>query len=217
MAVNKTLAIISVIVVALLLFFGVRWLTQPKPVTYSDNPADWLGKAPAQGVSVNMREATRGKGDYNGVNEQFVLPGGETTAFAYEGVYKGNFFETAYIDEKGKPVMLAAPELHPGDGVLEGFMVERVNNGVLETHIFLDEDWRRALGNDIRIVWGADYTRSKPFAFEQVAPGIYHDAVQDDASRISPTGSTGGVQVGNMQPGGVDPSKADNIIMMAIH
>ncbi len=204
------------IILAVLLFFGFRALSAPKPMEYSNNPADWLEPAAQNTVSVNVDEATRGKGEYNIANQQLALAG-EQTAFAYEGIYRGHFFSTRYADDTGAPIMEMTPDLNPDDGVLQGFMVERFANGALETHIFVDEDWRRALGTSLSIVWGADYSRTKPFAYEPVKPGIYHDMILDDPSRMQPDISVGGVQVGNMRPGGVDPAQAAGIILMAIH
>ncbi|MEM4253845.1 MAG: hypothetical protein QXR48_00445 [Candidatus Woesearchaeota archaeon] len=213
---KKLLAVVLALLIVILIILGIRWVMMPKRHVYSNNPADWLSPVPG-GVSVDVKEATRGKGKYNDVNEQVLIPGMGFTAFAYEGIYKGNFFGTKYFDENGKLMMEVTPILNPNDGILQGFMVERSMNGVLETHIFIDEDWRRAVGNDLRIVWGSDYSKSRPFVFNQVRQGVYHDFVQDDSSRLGSDGSLGGVQVGNIQPGGVDPAQASNIIMMAIH
>ncbi len=216
MAMKKLFAILLAIIIVILIILGTRWIMQPKIHVYSNNPADWLSTVPG-GVSVDVKEATRGKGSYNDVNEQILVPGMGFTAFAYEGIYKSNFFGTKYIDENGKTIMEVTPNMNPNDGILQGFMVERAVNGTLETYIFIDEDWRRALGNDIRIVWGSDYSKSRPFSFRQLRTGIYHDFVQDDSGRLQAEISVGGVQVGNMQTGGVDPMQAGNIIMMAIH
>lgn len=218
MAMKRSLFIGGIALTVVLLILGIRWALQPKPIVFSDQAEDWLDRAPDGGITVDVQEATRGRGEYNDVNQQLLLPGAEPSAFAYEGVYKGEFFTTYYIDPgTSRILMQVTPNMKPNDGILQGFMVERYANGVLETHIFIDEDWRKALGDTINVVWGAEYAQSKPFAFEEVRDGIYHDFVLDDMSRLQPEISVGGVQVGNMKPGGIDPEQAAGIIMMAIH
>jgi len=207
--------ILIVILVLLLLFFGVRWMLRPKVIIYSNDPADWVDQA-EEGYGVDIEEATRGKGEFNFANQQLLI-GIESHAFSYEGLYNGNFFSLTHIDARGKIAMAITPDMIPDDGILQGIMVERYFNKSIETHIFIDEDWRKALGDSINIVWGGDYSQSRPFVFNEVQKGIYHDFVQDDRGRLKDFGSTGGVQVGNMAPGGVDPAQAYNIIMMAIH
>lgn len=213
---NKLVVFIIALFIVFMLIFGFRWLMRPGTIEYSNNPADWVDRTD-EGVMVDVNEATRGKGEYNDFNQQLLLPTAEETAFAYEGIYRGNFFGRRFFGPDGKTLMEITPNLIPGDGILQGILIERVNNGVLETHIFIDDDWRAALGGNIGIVWGAEYEKARQFAFTEVRDGIYHDSVQDDASRLRADISVGGVQVGNMRPGGIDPAQADGIIMMAIH
>ena len=188
------------VVVGILLFvvvIGIVWYlsTRPRYVTYSDEPKDWVEKV---GVvsEVNVEEITKGSGFVDSAGVQ--MRGTIETVFDYEGFYKGNYFRREFADENGRVLMRIAENMNPNDGVIEGFIVERMENDSLVAYIFLDGDWKQKVGKT-NIFWGALYEREKAFEFKELPNGVYFDKIVDDKSRFDNNFAihSGGVIVGD--------------------
>lgn len=170
----------AIIIVAVIL--AVTHLSEKPAVQqqYSDNPADWV----KQGI-IDVEQATKGTSYINEIGQQYS--DSETrTVFETEGYYKGNYFNTEYIDESnGKTKMRITTAMKPNDGIVDGFMTERKDKkiGKWVVDIFVDEDWKKQVGQT-NIYWGKFYMQNKQFVFNEISPGIYHDQIIDDSNRL---------------------------------
>ena len=91
--------------------------------------------------------------------------------------------------------------MSPANGIIEGFIVETFEDGIPVAHIFLDEDWKRQLG-DTYIYWGASFGQSRQFHFTASEGGIYADAITDEPERFEKAYKLhrGGIIVGDVTP-----------------
>lgn len=174
------IAIIFIIIVIPIIFYFLS-IEEPAYI-YSDDPKTWVEEK--DGVKkINIDKVTRGEGyvDFNGLqlrHEEIE------TVFDYEGFYKGDYFRREYVDENGKILMKVTPDIKPNDGIIEGFMIEKFENNELVVYIFLDEDWKRNIGNT-NIFWGKSYEFDKEFSFNLISEGIYMDKIIDVKERFS--------------------------------
>jgi len=204
-----------IFVVVVSVFFVIR---QPK---YSDDPKTWVeGRKDTR--KINTDKVTKGKGYFDDSSEQYKdINSYIDTAFGYEGIYKGNgFFKEQYYlraGEMSELVMEITPNFNSTDGVLQGIIIERIENDVPEAFIFLDEDWRKEF-SELYIVWGANYENEKKFEFNMVEVGVYMDHVLDDKSRFteeSYSGVTyGGIIVGDLTREDIQNGNTDGTIIM---
>ena len=208
------------IVLVVLIIGAVVYINLPRTpgVQYSTNPETWVTEDPATGVKeVDFDKVTEGKSYFNDINQQY-RDGEIFTVFGYDGIYQGNFFETTYFDEEGNIKMQITGDLIPNDGVLQGILVEKIEEGIPFTYIFLDEDWKNTV-NPVNIVWGETYQNEKPFEFKEIKPGIYMDKIQDDISRFTDNFngmSFGGVVVGNVDKEDILAGNTD-VTIMSLH
>lgn len=119
------------------------------------------------------------------------------TAFDYEGWYKGDYFRRDYY-ENGKKVMSINSKMKPNDGVIEGFILQKIEDDAPYLYIFLDEDWKNEIPNT-KVHWGFMYRNELKFTFNSVSKGIYMMKIEDDEDRFDNnyTLSSGGVYVGD--------------------
>jgi hypothetical protein len=202
---NKT--VIIGIVVLLAILAGIIYLIMPEKPYYSDAPNDWTEKT-AEGTYVDIEKATKGQSFDNERNEYFIV-NGTRTSFKYEGFYNGNYFEKEYL-ENGKIRMRVGTTLNPNDGIIEGIATERINNGVYEVLIFVDEDWRKQMPST-NIIWGAKYQLVKPYSFTPVRDGIYLSIIEDDPERFGDNHHTSyaGIIVGAITPAEVKEGQSE--------
>lgn len=172
---NKKVVIIGVILL-LIILIGVYLLAKPPAKEYSDNPADWVEKG-----EVDVDLATKGKGYINPIGQQY-RDGEISTVFEIESYYKGDYFSEEFI-ENGRVKMRITNDMNPNDGVIEGFMTEKKEDGKWIVDIFVDEDWKRNIGKT-NILWGVQYKQEKTFLFNKISSGIYHDQIIDDENRF---------------------------------
>ncbi len=182
------------LVIAGLLILGFIFLMRPRPVVWSENPEDWV-KKDGKVMTIDVIEATKGKSrmDFNGQQYETETIG---TVFETEGWYNGNYFKTEYV-ENGRPVMRINQDMVPGDGIIEGFVVERLEPEPF-LYVFLDEDWKQALPNTM-VYWGKRRQLERAFDFgQEVSSGIYMNKLADDPSRFENNFAThhGGAWIG---------------------
>jgi hypothetical protein len=208
------------VVIALIIFIvvsGVVWYLSSRPqyVSYSDLPQDWVEKVGTVS-QINVEEVTKGAGTFNVINQQYRV-GLIDTAFAYEGMYNGDFFADQYYDPNGLLRAEITPNLKAGDGVLQGLIVERIENSVATIFIFLDSDWKNRFGDKLIIVWGKEYENTKKFEFNDLGNGIFYDSIIDDASRFSDDyrSSVGGAYVGDLDANA--PVLTNTTTMIGLH
>ncbi len=195
---NKKIFVLALFVFILIFAFYIYWASRPIEVYYSDEPKDWVEKIDSQTRVIDILEVSKGQAYDSGINLRLWLNGTET-AFDYEGYYQGNYFTKQYA-ENGNVLMRVGSDLKPGDGVIDGLVIERVVDGKYQVFIFLDSDWKNKIGY-ANIVWGSDYQNARPFVFSnEISPGIFMDQIDDDPSRFGLNGrvSYSGIIVGGI-------------------
>lgn len=174
----SALAIMTIITAMLL---GIIYIFAEKPAAreYSNNPADWVKQG-----EISVEQATKGTGYINEIGQQY-RDRETSTVFELEGYYKGNYFNTEYVNENGRTKMKLTNKMNPNDGIVEGFMTERKDSetGKWIVDIFVDKDWKSQVGKT-NIYWGTMYLQNKQFVFSEVSNGIFHDQIIDDSKRL---------------------------------
>ncbi len=161
--------------------------------------------------TVNIGKIVGGYGSYNHTYQSLVLiplSVDRQDAFDYSCYYDGWLYYGRKLNIKYTEHIEVTRNLIPNDGILQGIIVERFEDGKPFAYIFLDEDWRKEFGDDIHIAWGDDFQNFRLFKFNQIAQGVYMDKVEDtiervDAGEFIPPNVTiprpGGIIVGNIQ------------------
>ncbi len=97
-------------------------------------------------------------------------------SFMVDGIYHGKPFVRDY-SEGGRTIMAARNVIQPLDGVLETSLIVRINEPDVTARIYLDEDWRRAVGDATNVVVGSANATEAPMAWDQAAPCVYEVTV----------------------------------------
>jgi hypothetical protein len=134
-------------------------------------------------VTLNIDFITNGSSFIDSQGQQIRLED-ISTVFTIEGYYKGNYFKKEFSDEEGNVLMKIDTSMTPGDGIIEGFILEKIENDVPIVYIFLDEDWKEKVGAT-NIYWGNLWAFNKSFDFKSIQEGIYMEKIEDDRSRFS--------------------------------
>ncbi|MDA1197317.1 MAG: hypothetical protein O2779_05135 [Nanoarchaeota archaeon] len=179
-----------------IIIFGL-WFFQKTGEYYTDNPQTWVIEE-AGASFVSIEDITKGDSFQSSVGQQYHSAFAEAV-FDSEGLYQGITFKHNYYDENKNLIMSITPELDPNNGIIEGFIAERMNETGAEFIIFLDEDWKQKIG-DTYLFWGKNYEQQKQFEFTQLKPGIYMQRVPDDLDRFSEDFQvhSGGIMVGDL-------------------
>ncbi|MBI5065839.1 hypothetical protein HZA97_06390 [Candidatus Woesearchaeota archaeon] len=183
---------VVLLVVFLVLIAGIAYYFYPKTQQFSDKPKDWFDKN-----KLDVSQATKGKEVLS--NNVLQYKDGETiSAFSLEGFFKGKKFLNEYKDNN-KPIMRITQDLIPNDGIIDGFIFEKIENGVVKAYLFVDEDWKNLVGKT-NILWGNNFQNSQEFSYDQVKPGIYMNVIIDDPARFNEDYSLhfGGVMLGDI-------------------
>jgi len=205
------LVIILIVVLAVAFTFFFR-----KQEAYSDNPKTWVEDKASGVKEINVEKVTKGKGYFNDINQQYD-DGDIVTVFGYDGIYDGEFFENDYLDQNGKLLLEITPDLNPNDGIMQGIIVESVEDGIFIVNIFLDEDWRKNFGNDINILWGKTYQNKEIFKFNSISDGIYMNEIIDDADRFTENYDLGGIIVGNIDQEDIKTGNTEGVTIISLH
>lgn len=168
--------VIAIIILAMVIAIAIYFIVRPEPEYYPEEPSKWV-----EGSKISVEKATGGKGYINEIGEQY-RDENISTVFELEGYYKGKYFSENFV-ENGKVKMRITTDMKPGDGVIEGFMTEKKEGDIWVVDIFVDEDWKNQLAFT-NIHWGLAYKNERPFLFNEVSKGIYHDTVIDDSDRL---------------------------------
>jgi len=170
------------IVLFLVIISTVYLFTKPEEeIYYSEDPITWIQDKTGGVKQINVDSITKGDG-WDADDQLFLIINGSETVFPYEGYYKGKYFDREHT-ENGEVKMRVASDFKPNDGIIEGYIVERFINNTFEVFLFVDEDWKKQLPVT-NIIWGADYSKSKQFIFNEVLGNIYMDKIIDDPSRF---------------------------------
>lgn len=164
-----------------------------------DNPKTWV-KTKGFEKEIDVEKATQGQSYFNRDAGQQYKTETIGTAFDLEGWYKGNYFKREYI-ENNRIIMRINNEMKPNDGIIEGFVMEKIENNVPYIYVFLDEDWKNNVENTY-VYWGEFYENKKEFDFSSpLSSGIYMNMVKDDETRFQNDYGLhlGGVYVGDLR------------------
>ena len=210
---KRIVVLVAIILVILILAYII---IQPKKAGYSKNPEDWIEQK-GDVNKVNVEKATGGKGYFNMNNQQYKFLSVDTS-FGYDGLYEGEVFKNKHYNEQDKLVIEITQELVPDDGILQGIIIEKFEEGKPVAYIFLDGDWKEQF-LDLNIVWGKTYQNIKKFDFNEISPGIYANNVDDDPERFNEdfSMSQGGIIVGNLKEKGEGILGLGNVTVIALH
>ena len=137
---------------------------------------------------IPIKRLTDGKA-YTDPTEDVQYRDGEIkTSFSLKGIYKGETFSKAYYkrqeDGTQKLLMNIGHEMNPKDGVIEGYVVETFEGENPYVYIYLDEDWKKKVG-DTNIIWGLNLDNIQKFEWSEVGDGIYMNKIMDDINRFN--------------------------------
>ncbi|MCK5594085.1 MAG: hypothetical protein KAI18_02475 [Candidatus Aenigmarchaeota archaeon] len=134
---------------------------------------------------INTTEITEGNGyDDNAASMQYD-DGRYKILFEHIGILNGYTFlnEVTFMNDENETSVLLriTPDMDPKDSIAEIYIVPTINNEVLDINIYLDEDFRKMMGNNTNIIWGSTYQNFKVYDFSiEHKPGIYVDTVYDN-------------------------------------
>ncbi len=211
---NKKVVIWAAVVILCIILIFI--IFRPKKVVYSDDPEDWIDEKPNGTFEVSFEQVTKGAGTFNDINEQYQYALIDTV-FGYDGLYEGEYFKNKYYSPDRKIRMEITKNLVPGDGILQGIIIERIDDGQPVAFIFIDEDWRNKLGDTVNIVWGKKYQNMKKFEYKEIEDGIYMNQILDDNNRFIQTFNDvhfGGIVVGNVNIKDVQEGNTDRTVIM---
>lgn len=190
----KILALILILAVG----FNIFYFYFTSENYYSNNPKKWVDDIGSSKI-LDVKEATRGGAYVDNIGEQQYKEIG--TMFSSEGWYKGEYFIKEYIDENNILKIKITNNMTPNDGVLEGYLVERMEEEKLYAYVFLDSDWKEQFPNS-EIYWGGNYQNNITFDFEnEVSKGIFLTKIEDDMDRFKLNFSIhqGGFYIGDLR------------------
>ena len=210
--------------------FGIKQLITPEVEGneyFTLEPESWIEEidytAKPADVQIDLFKATRGNAMMvDNIQEDYNL-NGKLYSFFYRGSYKGSPFKTVYIIDEfynkyiGQPVeeqekhaventlMKISPEIDPTDGVINGFILAKQENGKFVFYMFVDEDWKQKL-NYTSILWGDNFANpnslhTRPFNFQNSINGIYIDKLEEDIDWFESMPIEGGIAVGEIDQG----------------
>ncbi len=203
----KLLGIIlfSIVILSFLfiwLYFTLTEKTIPVKEMYPSKPESWIVKTENNQSLVDVSSITKGNSYFEGLKQVYTIPFTDlTTIFEVNGYYKGTYFYDSY-NKGNKDLMRITSSMNPSDGVIEGFIVERINDYKINNvtaFIFVDSDWKNAMPNT-KIFYGSKYQYTSDFKFNEISPGIYMTQIYDDPNRHFENFSIsyGGIAVGDL-------------------
>ncbi len=166
----KSWSVIALLVI--LLGLAAFFLLQPAQEQWLEPTAD--------GVRVSVPAATQHRSYYDGFTQQYD-DGFIGTAFSHEGYFAGTPFRGSY-SVAGKTALRFTPDLIPGDGIPDVFMLAIHQNSTLLIRAIVDQDYKDAFGS-VNFVWGAAFQHQRVFSYRPASKGIYTDEVPDDPAR----------------------------------
>ena len=197
--ISKLMLILLLVVIIAVVIALILAIRKPKIEPYSDNPKTWVNDKGGGIKEVSVDEVTKGDSYVDAGGNQQVITADIGTVFTSEGWYKGRYFSNNY-EEDGKTLMKIGSDMNPNDGIIEGIIVEKFENGKPFAYIFLDNDWKNRVFNTT-VFWGKLYEHEKTFVFNEISPGVYMDKIEDDMSRFENDFSIhkGGIYVGDLR------------------
>jgi hypothetical protein len=224
---KKNLIIISLfllLVIGISLFFILnRPYPEAETVYFTDEPTSWVSENinsdEDDDMQIDVHRATKTLSIVDFNKQEYYYYGKRITFFSH-GVYRGIDFTKAYvlpevIEEASKldiseqysfleknTAIYIGPEMNPRDGIINVFILGRVEETKFVFYIYVDEDWRSQL-EYTNIIWGDDYTDKstlnvRQFDFSESTNGIYVDKIDYDIGWIKKD-TNGGIMVGEIK------------------
>jgi len=165
---SKKVVVLAVLLVIAAIAVSVSFFV--KEEGYSDDPKKWLEKN-GRVIEVSVDKATKGEG-YLDVNGQQYRSENVNTMFRYEGYYKGSRFVDVFNTINNQALMRITKDLQPSDGIIDGFIVVRIENDVPIFNIFIDNDWKNRVV-PTNILHGVE-NKIEKLNFEELRPGIFY-------------------------------------------
>lgn len=212
MATKHHLIFLVILLIISVMLFVYLNIPQKEGKRYSDNPKAWV-ESKGNIKVIDVESATSGAGSLDFFGEQYNDKN-ITTAFRYSGFYHGKYFEEEFIDEDSKVKMRINNGMKPNDGIIEGFIIEKIKDGKPIVYVFVDEDWKKKLGRTY-IRHGMNFEHNKIFTYKQISDGVYMDTFEDAPERFMEdyTIHFGGVIVGDVSKEKVDNGDEDITLM----
>lgn len=183
-------AVVAVVLVAIILLVVLPKpaplppLPPPPVVAVHPKNISWIDLYPNRTLALDEEEYSNGSGYIASAHDIQYSDEKHITAFTPEGMYRGSIFTIEHLDptNRSRLVMEINPAPDPTDGIIEGYMTFKfdLENEILIANIFLDEDWHKNITRPTNIFWGAALQNTKPYAWDEVSPGIYMDTVVDN-------------------------------------
>lgn len=223
---NKNILIIfGIILLVLLGTILIISLTGKKEIGYdyfTIEPEPWIEEKiltdDDTDVKINVKRASRDKSFYAGNQQDYNLDG-DRIAFFTHSYYKGNHFTNTFLGEGFYNYSLAlsetelekraqeflimniGPDMDPDDGIIDGFILGKLEDDEFVFYIFVDEDWKNNI-EYTNIVYGDDFydestLQMRKFSFEENHNGIYIEKVEG-ATWFENDPVTGGLLVGEV-------------------
>lgn len=194
---NHKLLILIASILLIIILANIIYYFYSSTEHYSDNPKKWIDEVNGSYI-IDVEKANEGKGyvDQAGEQQNTEL----NTVFSNEGWYQGNYFQKFY-ELNGKTIMRINNNMTPNDGVIEGYVIEKLENDEIYAYIFLDSDWRKSLPNT-EVFWGGNYQNNISFDFSnEISDGIYMIKLKEDMNRFYLNYSihSGGFYVGELK------------------
>lgn len=217
------LLVVIIIVASLSFMFLGSYKPKEKNEYFTLQPKTWIQDEPYtddnSDIKINIKKATRNKAVVDLSQEDYFIDG-NIISFFYGGYYKGNGFDTAYVhplfynmsatkssQEKSElakqyVTMKISPEMDPDDGVIEGFVLGKMENSSFVFYVFVDEDWKNKL-KYTNIIWGdsfkdKDSLHMQEFDFTKQEKGIYIAKISEDTGWFAQSPRKGGIMVGEI-------------------
>ena len=169
---------------------------------FSEKSSDWIEddvySDDIKDISINTRKATRNQGHFQDDKLELFYSGKRLTFF-YHGFYKGNSFNNVYLsleqreslntltDEMAEKfvqknaIMKISPNMNPDDGIIDSYILGKVEDSQYVFYIFVDEDWKNNL-EYTNILWTDDFNSNEinviPFDFSDSTQGIYVNKIK---------------------------------------
>jgi hypothetical protein len=220
------LAIIVVILVGVIIFLGLKQPPRQQSNYFTEDPITWIQDNDAtdqpDGSLVDVNRATRGEASVNNLQENYQTTYG-TVSFFYHAIYKGASCRTICYDPKfydeanmrdpsvieglaNKYLSLrVGPELKPGDGIMDAFILARAEGQSFRFYIFVDDDWRKMMPKTNVVCTGDlesdSLTSVEPFDFGVMENGIY--VMSLDCDDFVDNRESGGLMVGDIDRQGI--------------
>ncbi|MFH0875481.1 MAG: hypothetical protein V1859_06070 [archaeon] len=200
--------IIILMILAILISFLLFTTKKPDETSYyfKPEPNTWIEDNTiiniTEGKIINVKKATKAQGYYDGKKEELYF-NENVVPFFPGGYYKGIPFEKSYIDPtlfinmtelyipgnteeeliKKYAKISIGNEMDPYDGIINGFILGKIENETVVYYIFVDEDWKNNM-TFTNILWSsnlknADATSIRQFDFSNGQDGIYYDKIDN--------------------------------------